>query len=676
MKEKPKRSVLQRYFVLLSVAQLMVVLMLVVVFYYQTSKAHINDIYYSKVQDIAYSAEKMASQINLEDYINNGAENAEYNRLLEMLTKICIETEITYIYYSVPLGSDASGSTVEHLMIAGDKTPARGHHYTTTGNTPKERENYKKIESVYKGEIPFTRIQSENANGNVMTAIIPVYKDKKIVAVAGADVGLDKIMAHIKRDTLYVVGVIVGIFALFVILYDLLIKRILLKPVIALSDRMEKFVTDKGTIKPDYSKIEISALGEIQAMVDAFNGMKMDIKEYTEHLKEMTAEKERIRIELDLAAKIQQTALPEIPPQNKAFDLNALMKPAREIGGDFYDYFMVDKTHLAIVIADISGKGIPAALMMMKTKTLMTDYIMRSENIVKAIEAVNNTLCKNNDEFMFVTAFLGILEITTGKLTYINAGHNPPAIEDKGVVSFFNDEHDPILGVVEDFSYHVYEKTLEKGTRLLLYTDGVTEAFNFKEELFGEERLLLELQKNIGKSGKETLESIFENVCEFSEGIDQSDDITVLLIRFNGEKKENDEKIQMQLPAETNQLENAFQFFDQMFEKVKGDEIFRNQCALIVEEIFVNICHYAYKESGNVVLEGSITEDYKAVKMTFIDWGFPFNPLEQENPSTPTDTKTQKIGGFGIYITKQCSDEMQYTRTDNKNILEVIKKFA
>ncbi|MEG0378568.1 MAG: hypothetical protein RR614_08835, partial [Eubacterium sp.] len=258
--------------------------------------------------------------------------------------------EVVYVYYSVPIGTEENPQ-VEHLMVAGDRTPASGQHYVAGSSDPNSKENYAKIESVYKGEDPEGQMYLDNFNGNVMTAMVPVYYEGQIVAVASVDIEMEIINAEVIKNTVYVTGIIVGIFSVFVILFAFLINKMMLKPIGTLSQKMDDFMNVGDEEEPDYTPLDIKTLGEINTMVGSFNLMKKDMETYTEHLKNMTAENERIQTELDLAAKIQQTALPgELSeyPENAGFELGAFMKPAREVGGDFYDYFMRDKTHLVI----------------------------------------------------------------------------------------------------------------------------------------------------------------------------------------------------------------------------------------------------------------------------------------------------------------------------------------
>lgn len=284
-------------------------------------------------------------------------------------------------------------------------------------------------------------------------------------------------------------------------------------------------------------KIEIHTGDEIENLATAFNNMTEDLKQHITDLTSITAEKEKIGAELDIAAQMQTSMLPNVFPafpEYTQFDLHATMIPAKEVGGDFYDFFMIDQTHLALVIADVSGKGVPAALFMVKAKTLIQNYAQKGISPKEILEGVNNELCANNDAGMFVTAWVGILDVESGEMIYANAGHNLPLLRsNKGEVSQLRADANFILAGLEDMNYTQDKVTLESGEMLFLYTDGVTEATNKKEQLYSEkrvEKLLKEVELN---NSKNVLEVVKKDIDEFADGEDQFDDITMLGLIWN-----------------------------------------------------------------------------------------------------------------------------------------------
>lgn len=279
-------------------------------------------------------------------------------------------------------------------------------------------------------------------------------------------------------------------------------------------------------------RMDVDSGDEIGELAQTFNQMLEDLQQYIRNLSEVTAEKERIGAELDVATNIQASMLPCIFPAfpgRSEFDIYASMNPAKEVGGDFYDFFLIDQDHLALVMADVSGKGVPAALFMVIAKTLIKNRAQLGETPDVVLAQVNNQLCENNEADMFVTVWLGIYEITTGKLAYANAGHECPAVmRAGGNYELIRESHDFVIGGMEGMPYSLHETRLEKGDKLFLYTDGIPEATNAAEELFGEERMLEALHTCQNLTPEQTLHQIKECVDAFVGEAPQFDDMTML----------------------------------------------------------------------------------------------------------------------------------------------------
>ncbi|MCL2705238.1 MAG: SpoIIE family protein phosphatase [Spirochaetaceae bacterium] len=318
------------------------------------------------------------------------------------------------------------------------------------------------------------------------------------------------------------------LFALVSWLLSWLINRPLLK--------LTSDVAELGSGNLD-KQIKINSRDEIGTLALAFNKMTVNLKASIEQNVLERAEKERIAAELDVAAKIQSSILPCIfPPfpNHTEFDIYASMQPAKQVGGDFYDFFLVDDHTLAVVIADVSGNGIPAALFMVITKTLIKNNAQYGKSPKKVFEDVNNILVKNNDANMFVTAFMGYLDIRSGKLTYVNAGHNPPLLRSGDRFNRVWVKPGFVLAVMEDIIYTQEEVILKPGDELFLYTDGVTEAENREKKLFGNARLLNAVNNYLDFPIKEFTVKIKREVDKYADGAEQSDDITMLLLRYKG----------------------------------------------------------------------------------------------------------------------------------------------
>ncbi len=275
---------------------------------------------------------------------------------------------------------------------------------------------------------------------------------------------------------------------------------------------------------------------EIEVLAESFETLSKRTREYIDQITTITAEKERIGAELELATKIQAHMLPNIFPafpERPELDIYATMTPAKEVGGDFYDFFLIDDDHLGMVMADVSGKGVPAALFMMMSKILVSNYAMIGGSPAKVLEQVNTQICKNNDEDMFVTVWFGVLEISTGKITAANAGHEYPIVKKAdGEFELFKDKHGFVIGGMAGLKYKDYEFTLEKGGSLFLYTDGVAEATNAENELFGTDRMIAALNKDPQASPKELLENMQQSVSDFVGDAPQFDDLTMLGIKL------------------------------------------------------------------------------------------------------------------------------------------------
>lgn len=382
----------------------------------------------------------------------------------------------------------------------------------------------------------------------------------------------------------------------------------------------------------------------------------------------------RISSELALATQIQADMLPNVfPPfpDHVEFDIYASMTPAKEVGGDFYDFFMIDDTHVAIIVGDVSGKGVPAALFMVTTKTLLRDHSQLGLTPAEVFTRVNNLLCETNKAEFFVTAWMGIIDIKNGKLTYVNAGHNQPLIKHKnGSYEFLSKRTGFVLAGIEHSRYQQAEMDIVEGDRLFLYTDGVTETTSNKKELFGNDRLREFLNNQNDAPIKELTDNLLRSLNAFSYGTEQFDDITMLIFEYKEATNKN--IVDKIFPAKINELDNVINFVSNLLENANVDNKTIYKFNICVEEIFVNIAHYAYpKRSGVATISVLIEND--SIVISFKDSGIPFNPLSKDDPDITLSSEERPIGGLGIFMVKKMVDDMYYEYKDSMNILTIRK---
>ncbi len=337
---------------------------------------------------------------------------------------------------------------------------------------------------------------------------------------------------------------VIGIILIIAIgsLTALLVANRIVNPITAMTDNLSG-KSGNGT----FEMKDIYRTGdEIQVLAESFEDLSKKTKEYIDNITEITKEKERIGTELSLATKIQVGMLPHIfPPfpHRHEIDIYAMMEPAREVGGDFYDFFLIDEDHLGLVMADVSGKGVPAALFMMISKTLLKSHALLGQSPADVLKEVNNRICANNQAEMFVTVWLGILEISTGKLTAANAGHEYPVIKRaNGNFELFKDKHGFVLGGMEDTRYKEYTIELGKGDKIFLYTDGVPEATDSQEQMFGTDRMLEALNSNADVSPEQLLKNTRSAVNSFVKEAEQFDDLTMMCVEYKGTEPDDKTK--------------------------------------------------------------------------------------------------------------------------------------
>ncbi len=374
--------------------------------------------------------------------------------------------------------------------------------------------------------------------------------------------------------------------------------------------------------------------------------------------------------ELGLATSIQKHMLPSIFPafpERQEFDIHASMTPAKEVGGDFYDFFLIDDTHLGLVIADVSDKGVPAALFMMASKIMVQNFALLGFSPKEVISRVNRQICMNNQDMMFVTIWLGVLDLETGDLVATNAGHEKPIIKKPdGHFEILNDKHNLVVGSFDNSPYSEYHLHLEKGSKLFVYTDGIPECMNDQGQ-FGMERTLETLRKYEDLPAREITENVLKDLTSFRGSHDQFDDITMLCIEYRGPASH---KKHVTIPADIKKIPEAISPILEALEKAGADHKAAYKIEMALDELLTNVASYAYGQgSGNIDIDYEVSEDPKAITISIVDSGKAFNPLEAEDPDITTPLAERRAGGLGLFIVKKTMDEIDYKRENGKNVL-------
>ena len=450
--------------------------------------------------------------------------------------------------------------------------------------------------------------------------------------------------------------------ALFIFIY-FLIKKVIINNLQKINGTLSEITGGNLNVK-----VDVRSNAEFSSLSDDINSTVATLKRY---ISEAAA---RIDKELEYAKQIQLSALPSDFPDTEKYSIYAQMIAAKEVGGDFYDFYTLDDKTVLFLAADVSGKGIPAAMFMMTAKTIIRGLAERGLSVDEIFTLANEKLCENNESGMFVTAWMGKLDLSTGNLSFANAGHNPPLIvHANGECEYLKSRTGFVLAGMEGMRYRANEMTLKKGDRIFLYTDGVTEATDTNEALYGEERLLAYIDKNKDRKAEELLSGLKEDIDLFAGDAPQFDDITMLV--FDYKKKEGAAMKEKVFSATKETLSDVMAFTEECLESF--DCPMKSQIAICVavEEIFVNIASYAYGDgTGNASLSFGFDEGERLMTLVVSDEGVPFNPLERDEPDITLSAADRDIGGLGIFITKKTMDTVSYKNENGKNILTMIKK--
>lgn len=505
---------------------------------YQEFTSVLEKQYNAEANRVAETARTYLNPDRFDEYLATGETDTEYDRILAQLDNLVESMDATFIYVAKVDKSDYR--TLTYIYDSINSSTGFTRYELGFSHIGVSEEYVKDVKNIidHGGRATEYLYTYSSESGAHTTAGLPVFNSSgEVVAILGVEVPMtilnDARMAYVYHVTIVTIIALI----LFLATYLLLLNRNLIKPLERITTEAKRFA--ETNIKSTDALKVICQQDEIGILAASITKMEEDVENYVQNLTTITAEKERISTELSVATQIQADMLPSIfPPfpDRTEFGIFASMRPAKEVGGDFYDFFLTDENHLCLVIADVSGKGVPAALFMVIAKTLIKNHAQNGETPAEIFTVVNDQLCENNKEGMFVTAWMGILDLNTGHMAYVNAGHNPPLLKTVGgKYEYFKCNTGFVLAGLEGMSYQQNETQLSRGDMLYLYTDGVTEATDLSDQMYGEERLQTTLNTHADQPPEQLVSVVQQDISDFVGDAEQSDDITMLCLRFNGE---------------------------------------------------------------------------------------------------------------------------------------------
>jgi sigma-B regulation protein RsbU (phosphoserine phosphatase) len=481
-------------------------------------------------------------------------------------------------------------------------------------------------------------------------------------------------LINIIKPVLYIVGILLVIMILGLIVVALMcrgvIKRIT-KPLRRFADSADEI--SKGNFQAELPKIK--SKDEMLRLRNSFETMQTSLVRQIEETKIMNEEKGRLEGELHTARHIQMSMLPKtFPPfpERDDLDIYGLLAPAKEVGGDLYDFYIRDEK-LFFCIGDVSGKGVPASLVMAVTRSLFRSTSSHENRPSRIINIINDAIARDNESNMFVTFFLGILDLPTGRLRYCNAGHNAPISIKQDKVGFLQVIPNIPIGVLTDFQFEEQETWLPHGATIFLFTDGLNEAENNNHEQFGDGRILAVEQDAYNLSAQEQIDKMTQAVKMHVNGAEQNDDMTMLSIKYVYQHDEQAKSRHLILKNQVEELNKLPEFVDTVCEEAGIDMVLIASLNLALEEAATNVVLYAYgKNEGEVDIEAVYTEKY--LKFILTDTGVAFDPTQKEEVDTTLSVEERQIGGLGIHLVRQIMDSVNYERINGKNVLTLIKR--
>lgn len=542
-----KLKLLPKFIISLGVVGLILTIA-ISLFSYGTTKSYLEEMYAERVMT---NSNAIAAMLNVDDVktilAEGGDQTPEYREMVDLFNRLKKDGEVTFLSLVIP-DEDSVCFYIDAMVEEMGDDPAAQIPYgsdilyvdAANPDDPSDMEKYITIwENFQKGLGIDEPLVTDNSYGYNYTGVSVIHDENgKAIAEIQYILDMTEVRAYLRSFLFNMMLVSFAVIGVTIILYIFTVRMLITKPIGKLTAFTQE-ITKTSNFKDQH--IDIKTGDEIQTLSESFNFMLEELENYIANLSKVTAEKERIGAELDIAKHIQASMLPCVFPafpSRNEFDIYATMDPAKEVGGDFYDFFMVDERHLAIVMADVSGKGVPAALFMVIGKTLINDHTTPQRDLGNVFSVVNNLLCEANSEGLFITAFEGVLDLVTGEFNFVNAGHEMPFIcKAGGDFELYKIRPGFVLAGMEDTKYRTGSTVLEPGDKLFQYTDGVTEATTSKNELYGLKRLEVILNKVKDKTPHDILPAVKRDIDEFVGEADQFDDITMLCLEYKERMK-------------------------------------------------------------------------------------------------------------------------------------------
>ncbi len=540
-------------FILSLGAVALVLTVAVSLFSYQTTRSYLQELYAERVMTNVKAVAAMLPADDVRAVLAEGGEqSAQYAELSELFCRLKRDGEASFVSLVVPDEDSVCFYIDAFVEEMGDDPDARIAYgtdilYTDAANPddPADLENYLTAWQLFsQSRNPDAPLITDNDYGYNYTGLAFVF-DETGTAIAEVQYILDMrgVRAYLNSFLVQMLLISFAIIGVTIVAYVFFVRKTVTEPVGRLAE-FTREITDSGEF--ENRSIRIRTGDEIESLSESFNFMLAQLEIHIANLSKINAEKERISAELDIARHIQASMLPCIFPafpEREDFDIHACMTPAKEVGGDFYDFFMVDERHLAVVMADVSGKGVPAALFMVIGKTLIKDHTTPGTDLGEVFSTVNDLLCESNSEGLFITAFEGVLDLQSGELRYVNAGHELPFVcHAGGEFEAVRIRPGFVLAGMENMRYRSGVMTLRPGDKLFQYTDGVTEATDAQNRLYGMQRLGAALNAAKNAPPAEILEAVKRDIDEFTGDAPQFDDITMLCLAYKGQAEEKEGK--------------------------------------------------------------------------------------------------------------------------------------